>query len=196
MSKTNGNSKNKLGLNLFEANLKRHPSVKCLFDENGKRKSSSKSKDEHLLLNIDNKSEKESHHSYNYNGELEENYEIEKIKEKKYEKERKKRNIVSEDKKDKKEKRTMSVQINRVEEKIVDNKETFFVEMNEEERKELMKRKMESHKKLKKYDTMPLNYGFNDLQKELDKNITEAISKGKEYSEIEGKFINHLKKKE
>ena len=186
MSKTNGNSKNKLGLNLFEANLKRHPSVKCLFDEDGKRKSSSKSKDEHLLLNIDNKSEKESYHSSHNNGESEE----------KDKKERKKRNIVSEDKKDKKEKRTMSVQINRVEEKIVDNKETFFVEMNEEERKELMKRKMESHKKLKKYDTMPLNYGFNDLQKELDKNITEAISKGKEYSEIEGKFINHLKKKE
>ena len=33
----------------------------------------------------------------------------------------------------------MSVQINRVEEKIVDNKETFFVEMNEQERKERKK---------------------------------------------------------
>ena len=28
-------SKNRLGLNLFEANLKRHPSVKGLFDEDG-----------------------------------------------------------------------------------------------------------------------------------------------------------------
>ena len=29
-------SKNKLSLNLFEANLERHPSIKGLYDENGK----------------------------------------------------------------------------------------------------------------------------------------------------------------
>ena len=35
MIKKNDSSKNRLGLNLFEANLKRHPSVKGLFDEDG-----------------------------------------------------------------------------------------------------------------------------------------------------------------
>ena len=48
-------SKSRLGLNLFETNLKRHPSVKGLFDEHGNKKSASNSKNEVLLLNIDNK---------------------------------------------------------------------------------------------------------------------------------------------
>ena len=38
MNKKNESSKNKLSLNLFEVNLQRHPSVKCLFDEDGKKK--------------------------------------------------------------------------------------------------------------------------------------------------------------
>ena len=47
-------SKNKLSLNLFEANLKRHPSVKGLFDEKGDLKNPTDSKSEFLLLNINN----------------------------------------------------------------------------------------------------------------------------------------------
>ena len=50
-------SKGRLGLNLFEKNLKRHPSVKGLFDENGNKKSPSNSKNEFLILNADNKSD-------------------------------------------------------------------------------------------------------------------------------------------
>ena len=100
---------------------------------------------------------------------------------------------------DKKEKiRTMSVQINRVEEKIVNNKDTFFVEMNNDEeslqRKEVIKKKKGSEKNLNK-NNKPLAYGFNDKQKKFDKDITEAMSKGKEYNEIEGKFAGQLKKK-
>ena len=191
MIKKNDSSKNRLGLNLFEANLKRHPSVKGLFDEDGNMKCQKDSKDELLLLNIDNKSEKESNDTSNN-----ENDEKDKIKdiEKEYEKENDK-----EDNKEKKEKiHTMSVQINRVEQKLVDNKDTFFVEMNYDEekkqRKELVKKKSGNQNKANK-DSKPLAYGFNDKQKKFDKDITEAMSKGKEYNEIEGKFIGQLKKK-
>ena len=192
MNKKYENSKNRLGLNLFEANLKRHPSVKCLFDEEGNMKSPSQSKDELLLLNIDNKSEKESNDTSNNNGEEEENEE----KEKKIQEIEKENNInesKQNDKNDKNDKKIMSVQINRVEEKLVDNKETFFVEMNDEEKKEILKKKIDIQQKIQKY-SKPLNYGFNDLQKKIDKDITEAISKGKKYSKIEVKFINQLKK--
>ena len=154
-------------------------------------KSPKDSKNELLLLNIDSKSEKESNDTSNN-----ENDEKDKIKEieKEYEKE-----IEKEDNKDKRDKlRTMSVQINRVEEKLVDNKDTFFVEMNDveekQQRKEIIKRKIGSHKNLYK-NCKPLSYGFDDNQKKFDKDITEAMSKGKEYNEIEGKFAGQLKKK-
>ena len=193
MIKKNDSTKNRLGLNLFEANLKRHPSVKGLFDEDGNMKCPKDSKNEYLLLNIDNKSEKESNDTSNN-----ENDEKDKIKEIEKECENTNENE-KEDNKEKKEKiRTMSVQINRVEEKLVDNKETFFVEMNDDEeklqRKEIIKKKIGSHKNLNN-NSKPLIYGFNDNQKKFDKDITEAMSKGKEYNEIEGKFANQLKKK-
>ena len=166
MKKKTEKSKNKLSLNLFEANLKRHPSVKCLFDEDGNMKKPKDSKDECLLLNIDNKSEKESNDTSNNNEENEENNE---------------------------KKRTMSVKINRVQEKIVDNKETFYVEMDDKEMKEFINTKPNKEKVISKFSE-PLNYEFNDNQKKFDKDITEAMSKGKEYHEIEGKFLNQLKK--
>ena len=168
MNKKTEKSKNKLGLNLFQANLKRHPSVKGLFDEDGNMKKPTDSKDECLLLNIDSKSEKESNDTSNNN---EENEEKE-----------------SHDKK-----RTMSVKINRVQEKIVDNKETFYVEMDDKEMKEFISSKPNKEKVMSKFSE-PLNYEFSDNQKEFDKDITEAMSKGKEYSVIEGKFMNQLKK--
>ena len=196
MNKKNESSKNKLSLNLFEANLKRHPSVKCLFDEDGKKKTSQKSNNELLLLNIDNKNEKENKEKNNGNGEEEESYEKKKIKEleKEIEKiENEKRRKQNKQNKEKKEKRTMSVQINRVEEKMVDNKDTFFVEMSEEERKEILKKKFDQ-KKSSKFLIKPLKYGFNEEQEEFDKSITEAISIGKDYNEIEKKFSDLLKK--
>ena len=76
-------------------------------------------------------------------------------------------------------------------EKIVDNKDTFFVEMNDENRKEILKNNID--KKKSKF-SQPLSYELNDSQKQLDKDVTNAMSEGKEYSEIEIKFVNHLKK--
>ena len=168
MNKKKENSKNKLCLNLFEANLQRHPSVKGLFDEDGNMKAPTDSKDEFFILNIDNKSdEKESNDTSNINPD-EENEE-----------------------KDKDKKLTIPVKINRVEEKIVNNKETFFIEMNDENRYEIFKKLGNNYNsKMGK----PFSYAFNDSQKKFDKDITDAISKGKEYSEIEGKFVNQLKK--
>ena len=84
----------------------------------------------------------------------------------------------------------MSVQINRVKEKAVDYKDTFYVEMNDEEKKNIVKQKKD-----KENSSEPLNYEFNDKQKKFDKDITEANTKGKEYTEIEDKFKNQLKKK-
>ena len=170
MSKKNENSKNKLCLNLFEANLQRHPSVKGLFDEDGNMKAPTDSKDEFFILNIDNKSdEKESNDTSNINPD-EENEEKDK------------------DNRDKK--LSIPVKINRVEEKVVNNKETFFIEMNDENRNEILKKNGDNSKQGK-----PLSYAFNDSQIKFDKDVTDAISKGKEYSEIEGKFVNQLKKK-
>ena len=168
MSTKNDIKRNKLSLNLFESNLKRHPSVKCLFDEEGKKKNPSDSKDEYLLLNIDNKSTNDASN----NGE-------EEIEEKEISFKKKERRL------------SIPVQINRVEEKIVDNKETFYVEMDENNKKEIL-----GKNKLKNNDKagIPLSYGFNESQREFDKDVTEAISKGKTYSEIEEKFSNHLKK--
>ena len=112
-------SKNKLGLNLFEANLKRHPSVKGLFDEDGnKKKSPMSSKNELLILNVDNKSEKESEDTSN-NQDEDNSKEIEDIKEEK-----------ESDTKTKKEKiKSIPIKINRVEEKEVDNTNSFFTEL-------------------------------------------------------------------
>ena len=168
MSTKNVSKRNKLSLNLFESNLKRHPSVKSLFDEEGKKKNPSDSKDEYLLLNIDNKNTNDASN----NGE-------EEIEEKEISFKKKERKL------------SIPVQINRVEEKIVDNKETFYVEMDENNKNEIL-----SKNKLKKNDKVgiPLSYGFNESQRKFDKDVTEAISKGKTYSEIEKKFSNHLKK--
>ena len=180
MSKQNENSKNRLRINSFEANLKRHPSVKGLFDDDGNMKMPKNSKDEYLLFNIDNKSdEKESNDTSNNN--LDEEIE-EKEKDKDKEKEYKG-----------KKKNSINVQINRVKEKLVDNKDTFYVEMNDEHKKEILKKNSNKNSSLK--TSKPLDYRFSDSQKKFDKDVTDAISKGKEYKEIEGKFVNQLKKK-
>ena len=163
-----------------------------------KKKTSQKSNNELLLLNIEHKTEKEHNEKNTGNGEEEESYEKRKIKEleKEIEKiENEKRRKQNKPNKEKKEKRTMSVQINRVEEKMVDNKDTFFVEMNEEERREILRKKFDFQKKSSKFLIKPLKYGFNEEQEEFDKSITEAISKGKDYNEIEQKFSDQLKKK-
>jgi len=156
-------SKNKLSLNLFEANLKRHPSVKGLFDENGDLKNPTDSRNEFLLLNIINQSDEQDNDVTDNKGDV-----------------KKRRNA------------SMPIKIDRVKEKMVDNKETFFVEMNDENKKEILSKNKE--KKKSKF-SQPLSYEFNDSQKKFDKDVTNAMSEGKDYSEIEIKFVNHLKKK-
>ena len=185
-------SKGRLGLNLFEANLKRHPSVKGLFDEDGnKKKSPMNSKNELLILNVDNKSEKESDDTSN-------NHDEEIDKEKEIEKEDEKVEIEEKETgtKNKKEKiKAIPVKINRVEEKMVDNTNSFFTELNDDEIKQI-KRNREKFKTSKNNKLIvPLSYEFNNSQKELDRKITNAMSQGQKYEDIEDKLKTQLKKK-
>ena len=177
-------SKNRLGLNLFEAKLKRHPSVKGLFDEKGNKKSPVDSKNEVLLLNADNKSEKESNDtSKNQEDELDEKFkdiDLDNEEEKEQSKSHKELN------------KKISVTINRVQEKQVDNSETYFTELNDEEKKQIIINR-NKYKSAKNTLSIPLSYEFDDTQKEIDNNITEAISKGKNLEEIEDKLKNKLK---
>jgi len=175
-------SKNRLGLNLFEANLKRHPSVKGLFDEKGNKKSPVDSKNEVLILNADNKSEKESNDtSKNQEEELDEKF--------------KDIDLDNEDEKEEskshKEINKISVTINRVQEKLVDNSDTYFTELNDEEKKQIIINR-DKFKSAKNNLSVPLSYEFDDTQKEIDKNITEAMSKGKNFEQIEDKLKNKL----
>ena len=181
-------SKGHLGLNLFEANLKRHPSVKGLFDEKGNKKSPVDSKNEVLLLNVDNKSEKESNDtSKNQDDELEE-----KIKDIDLDNEEEK-----DDNKDntfhKDNIKQISVTINRVQEKLVDNTTSFFTELNDEEKKQIIRNREKYKTTAKNKLSVPLSYEFDEKQKELDKNITEAMSKGKNLEEIEDNLKNKIK---
>jgi hypothetical protein len=173
MSQKTQNSKNRLGLNLFEANLKRHPSVKGLFDENGNMKIPTNSNNEYLVFNVSNKDG--TNDTIHYIG-------VDKNEEE------------NSDEENNNKKEVMPVQINRVEEKVVNNKDTFFVEMNDEDKKEIIRIKEEKTKQMSKKTSKPLSYEFNDTQKEFDKDVTDAMSKGKEYEVIEEKFINQLKK--
>ena len=175
-------SKNRLGLNLFEANLKRHPSVKGLFDEKGNKKSPVDSKNEVLILNADNKSEKDSNDtSKNQEEELDEKF--------------KDIDLDNEDEKEEskshKEINKISVKINRVQEKLVDNSDTYFTELNDEEKKQIIINR-DKFKSAKNNLSVPLSYEFDDTQKEIDKNITEAMSKGKNFEQIEDKLKNKL----
>jgi len=175
-------SKNRLGLNLFEANLKRHPSVKGLFDEKGNKKSPVDSKNEVLILNADNKSEKDSNDtSKNQEEELDEKF--------------KDIDLDNEDEKEEskshKEINKISVTINRVQEKLVDNSDTYFTELNDEEKKQIIINR-DKFKSAKNNLSVPLSYEFDDTQKEIDKNITEAMSKGKNFEQIEDKLKNKL----
>ena len=175
-------SKNRLGLNLFEANLKRHPSVKGLFDEKGNKKSPVDSKNEVLILNADNKSEKDSNDtSKNQEEELDEKF--------------KDIDLDNEDEKEEskshKEINKISVTINRVQEKLVDNSDTYFTELNDKEKKQIIINR-DKFKSAKNNLSVPLSYEFDDTQKEIDKNITEAMSKGKNFEQIEDKLKNKL----
>ena len=167
-------SKGRLGLNLFEKNLKRHPSVKGLFDENGNKKSPSNSKNEFLILNADNKSDDSTK---NQSNDLDE-----KLKE--FEKDEEKEN---DDAKEMLKSNPISVQINRVEEKEVDNSNSYFTELDNEEKKQIINNN-KKYKTNKNNLSVPLSYEFNDEQKKIDQQIIEAMSKGKNLDQIEEKL--------
>ena len=167
-------SKGRLGLNLFEKNLKRHPSVKGLFDENGNIKTASNSKNEFMILNADNKSDDSTK---NQSNELDE-----KLKE--YEKEEEKENV---DTKEILKSNPISVQINRVEEKEVDNSHSYFTELDSEEKKQFINNN-KKYKSSKNTLSVPLSYEFNDEQKKIDKQIVEAMSQGKNLEQIQEKL--------
>ena len=140
------------------------------------------SKNELLILNVDNKSEKESEDTSN-NQDEDNSKEIEDIKEEK-----------ESDTKTKKEKiKSIPIKINRVEEKEVDNTKSFFTELNDDEIKQIV-RNSEKYKTINNKLTVPLSYEFAQEQKELDKNITNAMSKGEKYGDIEEKLKDQLKK--
>ena len=173
MNNKNEKSKNKLGFNLHEEALfQKHPSVKGLYDEKGNLMTPSESNDEFYILDIKNKFDKNFENPSKSNEILEENGK---------KKENDKENNQSSQ---------ISVKINRVSEKPVDYKDTFYVEMNDEEKKNILNKKID-----KENSSEPLSYKFNDSQKIFDKEVTDAMSKGAEYTEIEGKFIDQLKKK-
>ena len=177
-------TKNRLGLNLFEANLKRHPSVKGLFDEKGNKKTPVDSKNEVLILNADNKSEKDSNDtSKKQEEELDEKFKDIDIDNEDEKEESKSHKDIT---------KQISVTINRVQEKLVDNSDTYFTELNDEEKKQIIINR-EKYKSAKNNASVPLSYEFDDTQKEIDKNITEAMSKGKNLEEIEDKLKNKLK---
>ena len=170
MNSKSNKSNNKLGYNLFEEAFfqKHHPSVEGLYDEEGNLMKPIQSNDEYFILDTKNKSDKtnESNEEIENNGKEKEN-DI-------------KNNYNSQ----------ISVQINRVKEKPVDYKDTFFVEMIDEEKKNIVNKKID-----KENTSKPLSYAFNDSPKKFDKEVTGAMSKGANYTAIEGKFIDQLKKK-
>ena len=178
-------SKGRLGLNLFETNLKRHPSVKGLFDEKGNKKTPSNSKNELLTLSADNKSEKNSDDTDKSQEEKQEEKTMD--IEQGYEKGKNENNNNGFIK-------TFTVAINRVEEKPVDNTTSFFTELDDEEKQQIIKNR-DKYKTSKTNLSVPLSYEFNEEQKELDKHITEQMSKGKNFEEIESNLKYQTKNK-
>ena len=178
-------SKGRLGLNLFETNLKRHPSVKGLFDEKGNKKAPSNSKNELLTLSADNKSEKNSDDTDKSQEEKQEEKTMD--IEQGYEKGKNENNNNGFIK-------TFTVAINRVEEKPVDNTTSFFTELDDEEKQQIIKNR-DKYKTSKTNLSVPLSYEFNEEQKELDKHITEQMSKGKNFEEIESNLKYQTKNK-
>ena len=72
--------------------------------------------------------------------------------------------------------------------KLIDDKDTFFVQANENSSKKRIENK--NNLKIKK----SIFYEFNDEQKKLDKKITNLMEDGKDYKIIEKQFQGLLKK--
>ena len=79
------------------------------------------------------------------------------------------------------------IKIDKVEHKIVDNKESFFVDSG--------KTNNIISNSTKVINQRPAMYKFSNEQKELDDIVTKDMSEGKEYGVIEKKFLSLLKNK-
>ena len=90
----------------------------------------------------------------------------------------------------KKNKTNIGINIISCDHKIIDDKETFFIEQNIENN--LKNDKESSNIKIK---ITPLKYEFNENEKKLDALITKQMAKGEEYKIIEKNFIRLLKVK-
>ena len=147
----------KLNIERLEASLIRHPSVKSLFDDKGNPKTPSS--------DTNNKND-----IYKFN-----------IK-----------NNDDDENDDEVRPRTKSeanvfIKIDKVEHKIVDNKESFFVDSG--------KTNNIISNSTKVINQRPAMYKFSKEQKELDDVVTKDMSEGKDYEVIEQKFLSLLKNK-
>ena len=88
----------------------------------------------------------------------------------------------------KKNKTNIGINIISCDHKIIDDKETFFIEKNIEDN--LINEKKGSNIKI-----IPLKYEFNENEKKLDALITNQMAKGKGYKIIEKNFTGLLKVK-
>ena len=82
----------------------------------------------------------------------------------------------------------MGINIITCDHKLIDDKDTFFVQANENSNKKRIENK--NNLKIKK----SIFYEFNDEQKKLDKKITNLMEDGKDYKIIEKQFQGLLKK--
>ena len=82
----------------------------------------------------------------------------------------------------------MGINIITCEHKLIDDKDTFFVQAKENSNKKRIENK--NNLKIKK----SIFYEFNDEQKKLDKKITNLMEDGKDYKIIEKQFQGLLKK--
>ena len=85
-------------------------------------------------------------------------------------------------------KTNIGINIITCEHKIIDDKDTFFVQTNENNNKK--KLSLRNSLNIKK----SIFYEFNDEQKKVDKKITNLMEKGKDYKAIEKQFQGLLKK--
>ena len=72
--------------------------------------------------------------------------------------------------------------------KIMNDKETFFIEQN-------IENNLPNEKERSNIKIIPLKYEFDEKQKKLDALITKQMAKGEEYKIIEKNFIGLLKVK-
>lgn len=200
--------KKNLSLQKPEGNLQKHPSAKGLCNENGEILTPSDTiKSEILTFTVKSNSKND-----NYNG-GDKNTIPESVNSEN-------ENNKGENKKEKKKQNSIFIQINTCEHKEINDKESFFIETpNIKNNNNLINDNYNikdnsirtinnsSFGDFKKNNNLlninnnlklpkPLFYGFDTKENNFDKEISNDISEGKMYKDIENKFLNKLKKQE